>query len=155
MILVGAVVGLVLGLALGGRFDSLLNVRVRFALLIFLALAVRYGTQIAIASGAEFVDAARLPLYAASFTVLVVALWLNRRHPGLSLVAAGVAANGIAIVANGGWMPVYLPALEAAGISVAELSPTFHVVLPNVVGLEFLARAGPLGDIVPIPFAVM
>ena len=52
----------------------------------------------------------------------MAALWLNRSQPGLLVVMGGVAANGIAIVVNGGYMPVYLPALAAAGLSPADLS---------------------------------
>jgi len=155
VILLGLVIGLLLGLAFGGRLTSLLNVRLRFAALIFLALVVRYGTQSAIAGGSALVDAFRLPLYAAAFTVLAIALWLNRRHPGLALVAAGVAMNGIAITVNGGFMPVFLPALEASGLTMADLSPTFHVLLPPELGLDFLLRAGPLGDLVPFPVPVL
>lgn len=155
MIIIGAVVGLVLGLLLGGRLDSLINVRLRFALLILVAVAVRFGTQAAIASDVTIADVSRVPLFATSFVVLAVALWLNRQHPGLSLVALGVAANGIAIAVNGGFMPVYLPALSAAGLGPADLQPTFHVALPAALDLAFLLRAGPLGDIIPIPLPVL
>ncbi len=60
MFLLGVVAGLLLGLALGGRLDSLINVRLRYALLIFLALIVRYGTQLAIANGVAVADALRV-----------------------------------------------------------------------------------------------
>ncbi len=155
MIIIGSLAGLILGLALGGHLDSLINVRLRFAALMFVAVGLRYGTQFAIASGIGLADTLRLPLLAGAFLILGTGLWLNRRHPGLSLVAAGVAANGIAIIANGGWMPVSLPALAAAGFSPADLSPTFNVALPNDLSLDFLLRAGPLGDIVPIPLPVL
>jgi len=36
------------------------------------------------------------------------------------------------------------------GLTEADLSPTFHVFLPDDLGLEFLLAAGPLGDILPI-----
>jgi len=151
VILYGVLIGLLLGFLFGGRVDALVNVRLRFALLLVGALAVRYGTQIAIASGVPFADALRLPLYAIAFGVLVVALWLNRSQPGLLVVMGGVASNAVAILVNGGYMPVYLPALTAAGLTTADLSPSFNVALPTSLDLQFLLRAGPLGDIIPFP----
>lgn len=151
MLLIGILVGLALGLLAGGRIDALLNARLRFAALLLAALALRYGTQLAIANGVTLADQLRLPLYASAFGVLAVALWLNRDRPGLLAVMAGVISNGIAMVANGGWMPVYLPSLEAAGLTLADLSQHFHVVLPLELNLDFLLHAGPLGDIIPFP----
>jgi DHA3 family macrolide efflux protein-like MFS transporter len=153
MMLLGILVGLALGLVFGGRLDALLNVRLRFVLLLLGALVVRYGTQYAIASGIPLVDSLRLPLYSVAFAVLVAALWLNRFQPGLTLVMGGVAANAIAIVVNGGYMPAHLPALAAAGLGPSDLSPTFNILLPQALDLQFLLRAGPLGDIIPFPFA--
>jgi MFS transporter, DHA3 family, macrolide efflux protein len=155
VLLLGAVIGLVLGLLLGGRVDSLINVRLRFAALIGFALALRFGTQFAVANGVAIADALRLPLYLGAFAVLVGALWLNRNHAGLLLVAVGAASNGLAIAANGGWMPVYLPALAASGLTPGDLSATFHRPLPDDLGLEFLLRAGPLGDVLPFPVPVL
>lgn len=151
MIITAAIIGLVLGFLAGGRLDALLNARLRFGVLILAAILLRYGTQIAIANGIQIADTLRLPLYAAAFGILAVCLWLNRDRPGLLAVLAGVIANGIAVIVNGGWMPVYRPSLEASGLTVADLLPTFHVVLPAELNLTFLLHAGPLGDIVPYP----
>jgi MFS transporter, DHA3 family, macrolide efflux protein len=151
MLLIGAVIGLAVGLLAGGRLDALLYVRLRFLALLIGALVLRFGTQILISQGVDVVDALRLPLYASSFLLVAGVLWLNRAQPGLLLVMVGVLANGLAVVVNSGWMPVYLPALHVAGLSVADLSPTYHVALPADLGLAFLLQAGPLGDIVPFP----
>lgn len=151
MILLGIVVGLAVGLALGGRLESLVNVRLRFALLIVVAVFARFGTQIALERGVTVADTLRLPLFATAFAVLATALWLNRRHAGLALAAAGVAMNGIAMTLNGGFMPVYDGALAEAGLTAADLSPSFHVLLPMDVDLSLLLRGGPLGDILPFP----
>ncbi len=155
MLLIGAVTGLVLGLAAGGRIDALLNARLRFGLLILGAIALRYGTQVAIADGVSIADQLRLPLYAAAFGVLAACLWLNREHAGLLAVMAGVITNGIAVVVNGGWMPVYFPSLSAAGLSAADLSAHFHVLLPTELNLDFLLHAGPLGDVIPFPVPLL
>ncbi len=151
MILAGVVGGLLLGLLVGGRVSRLLEARFRFALLVLLALAVRVGTQALLSAGVEPVELLRLPLLAGAFLVLAAALWANRGLPGMLLVLIGVLGNLIAIVANGGWMPVWMPALAASGLPPDALSPTWNVALPDAIGAEFLLRAGPLGDILPIP----
>lgn len=52
----------------------------------------------------------------ASYVMLAVVLWLNRRLPGMWLIAAGVAANAVTIAVNGGTLPASAHALRAAGI---------------------------------------
>ena len=89
----------------------------------------------------------------ARLRVLVAALWLNRSQPGLLVVMVGVAFNGLAILLNGGYMPVFLPAVTAAGLTAAELNPTYHVALPDL-GAEFL-RAGAAGRHHPVSLAVL
>jgi len=155
VLLMGIAVGLVLGLVLGGRVSALINVRLRFAVLIAAAVGVRFGTQYAIAQEIELADVFRWPLYASAFAVLIGALWLNRRAPGLLVVMVGVAFNAFAILINGGWMPVYEPALAAAGLPATDLSPTYHVVLPTELGGQFLRMAGPIGDVIPFPFPLL
>ena len=66
----------------------------------------------------------------------------------------GVASNGIAIAVNGGYMPVYVPAIDVAGLTMADFSPSFHVALPETLGLDFLLHAGPIGDILPLPVPI-
>ena len=90
----------------GGKITRLIDVRLRWVGLIFLALVLRIGTQLAIANGIDMAETLRLPLYAAAFLLLLAGLWPNRNHPGIAAVMVGAAANGLAIVVNGGFMPV-------------------------------------------------
>jgi DHA3 family macrolide efflux protein-like MFS transporter len=151
VIVIGLLGGLILGFLAGGRIGRLLDVRLRWAILIVLALALRIGTQTAIANGVALADQLRLPLYAAAFGILAGALWLNRRLPGLLAVFVGVVANGVAIVVNGGWMPVWPPALAASGLTNGDLNVAFHRLLPTDFGADFFLHAGPIADIIPIP----
>jgi DHA3 family macrolide efflux protein-like MFS transporter len=150
VLLIAALLGVVGGLLAGGHLLNLLSVRLRFGLLILLALAIRFGTQALIERDVAIVDQSRVILFALSFGMLIAALWLNRGQPGLLLAMVGVGANAVAILVNGGYMPVYVPAVEVVGLTAANLSPSFHVALPLELGLEFLLDAGPLGDILPI-----
>jgi DHA3 family macrolide efflux protein-like MFS transporter len=155
VLLIAVIVGVVAGLLAGGRISNLLSVRLRYGALILAALILRFATQWLIEQGVEVVDQWRVALLAASFGSLVFALWLNRSQPGLLLAMVGIGANGLAILVNAGYMPVYLPALQVAGLTTADLSPTFHVALPETLGIRFLLDAGPLGDILPVTIPVL
>jgi MFS transporter, DHA3 family, macrolide efflux protein len=155
VIVLGPLIGLIAGLLLGGRLVRLIDVRLRWMGLVFVALALRLGTQFAISNGVELADTFRLPLYAAAFGLLVGGLWLNRSHAGLLAVAIGLASNAIAIIINGGWMPVWQPALEAAGITLGDPHLSFYRPLPPDIDLGFFLAAGPLGDIIPFPLPVL
>ncbi|HSW41919.1 MAG TPA: MFS transporter [Patescibacteria group bacterium] len=155
MLLAGILLGLIAGLAAGGRLDNLLAVRLRWTLLIFVALAVRLGTEAALLREVALADQLRLPLLAAGFGVLVVALWVNRRLPGIGLALVGTALNATAILVNGGFMPVWDQALAAAGLTPAEIVSPIHFVIAADPPLEFLRQAGPLGDVIPLPLALL
>lgn len=150
MLFIAVILGIAAGLLAGGSLRNLLSAQLRFGALIIGGLLLRVATQWGLDQGIELVEVLRLPLFATSFGLLVVALWLNRSQPGLLLAMAGIGANGLAVVVNGGYMPVWMPALEIAGLTADDLSATFHVLLPDELNLEFLSMAGPLGDIVPI-----
>ena len=155
MLIVALVVGLVGGTLAGGRITNLANVRLRWVWLLFLGLAIRYGTQWAIEAGVPYIALVRLPLFISGFVVLLIALWANREQPGLPLAFVGILLNAGAIITNAGYMPVWEPSIIAAGLSPAEVGSAFHRIVGETasggVPTEFLATAGPLGDIIPIP----
>jgi len=60
----------------------------------------------------------RLPvalLHLLSYGLVAAFVWANRRLPEMALVAAGLASNALAILANGGFMPASEEALRTAG----------------------------------------
>jgi MFS family permease len=155
VIAIGLIVGLIVGLLAGGKIGRLADVRLRWVGLILVALALRVGTQVAISNGVAIADQLRLPLYASSFGLLIAGLWPNRNHPGILAVIVGAASNAVAIVVNGGWMPVWAPALAAVGFGQEELNVAFHRILPVDFGPEFFLRAGPIADIIPLPIPIL
>ncbi len=52
-------------------------------------------------------------------------------------------------------MPIWLPSLIAAGFTPADVTSHFHTILPSDLNAEFLLRAGPLGDVIPIPLPLI
>ena len=67
----------------------------------------------------------------------------------------GSASNAMAIVVNGGWMPVWEPALDVGRTGPEELNAAFHRLLPADFGPEFFLRAGPIADIIPLPIPLL
>ncbi len=152
MLIGGILLGLIAGLLAGGSIGNLASIRLRWIGLLFLAVVVRFATEWAIEAGFEAVDAARLPLFAMSFGLLLAGLWANRAQPGLSLAFIGILLNTIAILANGGHMPVWQPSFIAAGFGPDTVLSPFHRLLEDdALTANFLLHAGPLGDILPIP----
>ncbi len=150
MLIGGIASGLVLGLLLGGRLDRLADVRLRVLPLLFVAVIVRFGTEILIGQGNAMADQLRLPLFGLGYTLLLYALWRNRTYPGMALAFIGIGANALAIAVNGGRMPVWEPAYLASGLT-GPMTSVLHVMLPVGTTPDFLAHLGPLGDLIPIP----
>jgi DHA3 family macrolide efflux protein-like MFS transporter len=150
MLIAGIALGLMLGLLLGGRLERLADIRLKFLPLLFLGVIVRFGTEAALIYGLDFADQLRLPLFGLSYGLLLFTLWQNRAYPGLALAFVGVASNALVIMVNGGYMPVWMPAYEASGLS-GPLGTVLHVPLPATLGPEFLLRLGPLSDLIPLP----
>lgn len=140
-ILYAVVVGLILGIVSGGSAARLGALRLSWAPLAVLGMAV----QLALFSsplGNAIGDVAPI-VYVLSNVTVLVAVAANLAIPGLILVLVGGASNLLAIVANGGYMPVSPGALEAMGRLPKEgysnSAPRVDVVL------------GPLTDIFTMP----
>jgi hypothetical protein len=81
-------------------------------------------------------------------------VWRNRRLAGMGVTLIGVTLNLIAIVANGGYMPIPPEALARIGAGdAAYLMPTGSIVLgsKDILLPPSEARFWMLGDILVIP----
>jgi len=150
----GVAVGLVLGLAVGGTIDNLINVRLRWLPLLICAAGARFGLDAALAAG-SVPDAMRLWLVIVAYVLLTTMLFVNRNLPGLTAAGIGTAANGIAIVVNGGWMPVWKASIDAAGLDSSAMHSSFHKMITGPVDASFFAHGGPLVDVIPIPIPII
>ena len=140
-ILYAVLAGLVVGVMSGGNPTRLGDLRIKWGVLIALGMlgqVLLFSTPI----GNQLGDAAAL-VYIASNVIVLGAVAANLAIPGLLAVLAGGASNMIAIVANGGYMPVSPDALAAMGRLPKEgysnSVPRTDVVL------------GPLTDIFTMP----
>jgi MFS family permease len=150
MLIGGILLGLLLGLLSGGRLQNLAVIQLRWTWLLLAALILRYATEAGLSAHIGIIEMLRLPLLAGAFGLLLVALWVNRGYPGLSLAFLGILSNAIVIVANGGFMPIWDVSLEAAGMTLADVNRAFHQVV-SVDTADFLGRALILGDVIPLP----
>ncbi len=146
-------IGLLLGLALGGRLSGLGNIKFRWGMLAVAGFAV----QVILFSGpvSERIGDAGPVVYIASTAMVLVAVLANLRLRGMALVALGAASNLAAILANGGYMPAGHPATVGPdGIVVysntrAIASPALElltdiIVLPDWLPFTNIASIGDL-----------
>lgn len=97
---------------LAGRWAAgLLLHRWRWSLLIWATLALQVVViEVPLPGGLAPV------LHVATYAVALGFIWANRAIPGIIVIAAGVAANGITIALNGGVLPASPGAVAAAGV---------------------------------------
>ena len=150
MLIGGILLGLVLGLLAGGRLRNLAEIQLRWTGLLVAALVLRFATEAALNAGIDIVETLRLPLLVAAFGVLLIPLWANRTYPGLILAFLGVLSNGLVILVNGGYMPIWEPALTYAGLTPADVTRSFHVIV-EANAQDFVGRLLILGDVIPMP----
>jgi MFS family permease len=151
MLIAGIILGLSLGLLAGGTIGNLGSIRVRRTWLLLCAVVIRFGTEALLGANVGPAETLRVPLLAGAFAILLVALWINRSYPGLSLAFVGILFNATVIVVNGGYMPIWEPSLIAAGFQHADVSATIHTILPPGLDASFLLHLGPIADVIPIP----
>jgi hypothetical protein len=140
-ILYTVLLGLIVGVALGGRPAGLAAIRFRWAPLVF----VGFVAQVVLFSApvTERIGDLGAPLYVVSTGFVLLALARNLGIPGMSIVAVGALANFAAIGANGGFMPA-APAALAALHRVPATVYSNSAVLPD-------PALWPLTDIFALP----
>ena len=76
----------------------------------------------------------------------------NWRVPGLQIASVGIGANMVAVLINGGQMPIWSAAFFSAGFSEADIvNDPFHFLLRTDTVAGFVASGGLFGDVIPIP----
>jgi hypothetical protein len=139
ILVVGILVGLVLAVGLGGNPLRLRALTFRSGWLVAAALVLQIVLFTRL--GASIPDLAARSLHLASYALLAVFVWQNRRVKGFAVLGLGMTLNAVAIAANGGRMPLSRSAARAAG-----LDPGGHA------NVSFEAhRLAFLGDVFALP----
>lgn len=138
-------VSLVIAVLRGGRLVNLGDIELRAWWLLFVSLALQFGTRLL--PDDENLAWIGVAMVLFSYVLLMIMVILNRSKPGMGIAGLGVLMNFIVIAANGG-MPVLSGAAEVASgfsVSIPDLSGTFkHVPLDDTSQLTFFA------DVIPI-----
>lgn len=142
------ILGLLAGLARGGKFDNISIAHFNRPWLVLAGLAVQAGGGLydsTIDPGLRD-SVAGVIVMAASYLLLVAFIAANLSRRGAILMGAGLIMNLVVIVANRG-MPVSLEAASAAGFDPSDYlqSAVKHRVMGPGTRLEFL------GDVIPLP----
>ena len=155
MFLSSILLALIVGALAGGGLPRLADMRLRWVWVLLLALAVRLGAVLL----RQNMIGEELPLgwaWVVAYLLIFVWLWGNWRVPGLQVASVGIGLNALAVMLNGGQMPIWTGAFEAAGFTSAALAnDPFHFLLYTGTAADFIARGGLFGDVVPIPFPVI
>ena len=94
--------------------------------------------------------------YVAAYGLIFAWLWFNWRVPGLQVASVGIGANLLAVLLNGGQMPIWSAAFFSAGFTQADLAnDPFHFLLQADTVAEFVASGGLWGDVIPLPIPII
>ncbi|HVC77408.1 MAG TPA: DUF5317 family protein [Candidatus Micrarchaeaceae archaeon] len=139
LLLVALVIGLLGGVATGGRLGNVANVTIRWPWLVVAALVVR---EAAVFTPLNRIDGVQYVYVAALAALVAWTAWHASRLRGAWIVALGAAMNLIVVVANGARMPV---AQALAG----RLADRGHIGQYTVMGPG--TNLGWLGDWIGVP----
>jgi Family of unknown function (DUF5317) len=147
LVVVASLLALLSVVPAGGQLTRLAEVHLRARWLPVTAL----GVQIVII---ELVPRAPRPIlvsaHLATYLLAGAFVWLNRRIPGLLVIAAGATLNGVVIAINAGTLPASAAAQRLAGISEVPGDFTNSGVLASA-HLAFLGDQFAWPQ--PLPFA--
>lgn len=133
LVLVPLVLGLLIGVASGGKIGNLAHLKLRWPWFVLAVLLIR---EAAVIDPLSRIDGVQY-VYAASLAGLVAwTAWHVRRVPGVWVVTLGAAMNLIVILANGARMPV---ASGLAGSLLARGHVGQYVVMGADTNLNWLA----------------
>ncbi|HEX3691039.1 MAG TPA: DUF5317 domain-containing protein [Solirubrobacteraceae bacterium] len=124
----------------GGRVSRLASVRLRGTWVPVLALAIQVIITTIIRDGHEEMHKA---VHIATYVLIGVFLWSNRRLPGVKVIGLGAFFNALVITVNGGQMAASRTAERLAGLHLdAGFENSAPLAHPHLLWF---------GDVIPWP----
>ncbi len=114
-LLLSVIPAILIGWTVKGRLSGLAQVRLQSVWLVVAGLAAQVVAMGYVGRGLSFTAAHRPAIIIVTYVVVLVGLVRNWRVPGMPVVALGFALNFLAIVANGGQMPVTRDIIDDSG----------------------------------------
>jgi MFS family permease len=155
MFLSAIVLALIVGALAGGGLPRLAELKLKWSILLLVALLLRLVVGLTREAG----FGASIPVgwaYVAAYALIFGWLWFNWRVPGLQIASVGIGANMLAVLVNGGQMPIWSAAFFSAGFTEADLvNNPFHFLLRTDTVAGFVASGGLWGDVIPLPIPVI
>lgn len=144
------VISLVIGWLRKGKLLNLAQVPLKKVELILLSFIIRYLPLITMKYAYDFTMKYHMVITSISYIFLIYCLVCNWHLKPFRLIALGVILNFLAIIANGGKMPVSLQAVDMAGLDdfkplLFDKEYLYHAALDVTTRLAFLS------DIIPLP----
>jgi hypothetical protein len=147
MFLSTIVLALIVGALAGGGLPRLADLRLRWVWILGLALALRFGAGL-VRQGDIGVELPLGAAFVAAYGLIFVWLVGNWRVPGLQIAAVGIGLNSLAVILNGGQMPIWTAAFTAAGFTPAALANDPSTSCSRRRRRRFVQQGGIFGDVV-------
>jgi hypothetical protein len=128
-------VALVVGKLLGGRLGALADAEIKGTGLAFAAIVLQLIAFPSDVLPWQTPGSVARALWLISYALLILMLLRNRSLRGTPIVAVGLFSNLIAIIANGGLMPVRPSALAAAHRDYSVHNNSIEIVRPHLAAL--------------------
>ena len=155
MFLSAIALAIVAGALAGGGIPRIGDLRLRWIWLLGLALALRI-VAVNLHDPTTGVSGIADVAFVGVYFLLFAWLWGNWQVPGLQVASVGIGLNALAVILNGGRMPIWSGAFNAAGFNLAALArDPFHELIATGSVSTFIARGGLFGDVIPIPLPLI
>lgn len=150
MFLPAVILSILVGKLRGGSLRRLGEIPFRWMEPIILAFIVQAALKIGGDKGWAINPRIAPVIYVITYLVLLAGMWLNRHIYGMPYIGVGTILNFLAIVANGGRMPVSGPVLLRVGLGYTlELFQKGRVYTHALI--DEGTRLAFLGDVIPLP----
>ena len=125
----GAVLGILVGMALGGSLSRPADLKLRGLPLFGLAVGLQLVAYPPVLQPPDRVATA---MWLASYGVIVLVAAVNRRVRGFPLATLGMLSNLAAVTSNGGHMPALRSAMADAGVDFGVRANSELASSPNL-----------------------